>query len=296
MAIVVGLLMSRRLAAPLRDLTQTAGKMSEGDLSIRAPVGGKDEIGQLASQFNRMAQRLETSFGELAAERDALRRFIADASHELRTPITALRNFNDLLQGAAADDAAARAEFLAESQVQLERMEWITHNLLDLSRLDAGLVSLELATHDVGELIEAAVSPFRAQASEKQISLVAQPLIPPMSIRCDRARIELALSNLVDNALKYTAPRGQVEVGGEQQGETVRLWVWDNGSGIDPEDLPHVFERFYRGQGVEQTGNGLGLTIVSSIVKAHGGSVSVVSDVGAGSRLEIVLPQDPELA
>jgi signal transduction histidine kinase len=296
MAIVAGLLMSRRLAAPLSNLTQVAGRMSEGDLSIRAPIRGRDEIGRLASQFNRMAQRLEASFGELAAERDALRRFIADASHELRTPITALRSFNDLLLGAAADDPAARSEFLTESQVQLERMEWITHNLLDLSRLDAGLVSLELATHDVGELIATAVSPFRALAREKQISLSVWPLMSPASIRCDRARIELAFSNLVDNALKFTAPGGQVEVGGERQGEAVRLWVKDNGSGIDPEDLPHVFERFYRGKSGDQSGSGLGLTIVYSIVKAHGGSVSVVSQVGAGSRFEVILPQVPESA
>ena len=146
MAVVVGLLVSRGLSAPVRQLTEVAGRMSSGDLSTRAPVRGKDEIGRLAGQFNQMAERLEASFAELAAERDALRRFIADASHELRTPITALRNFNDLLQGAAADDPVARAEFLAESQVQLDRLEWITRNLLDLSRLDAGLVALDIAS------------------------------------------------------------------------------------------------------------------------------------------------------
>jgi len=123
LAAVVGLLMGRRLTAPLRSLTTAAGRMSGGDLSIRAPVRGQDEIGQLALQFNQMAERLETSFAELAAERDSLRLFVADASHELRTPVTALKTFNELLQGAAADDPDARAEFLAESQIQLERLE-----------------------------------------------------------------------------------------------------------------------------------------------------------------------------
>jgi signal transduction histidine kinase len=289
-AILVGLFMSRRLAAPLRALTQVAGRMSEGDLSTRAPVRGRDEIGQLASQFNRMAERLEATFSELAAERDALRRFIADASHELRTPITALKSFNDLLQGKAAGDEAARAEFLAESQVQLERMEWITHNLLDLSRLDAGLVSLDLASHDMGELIQAAAAPFKMLAQERGVELSISPPAPPLSSRCDRARIEVALSNLLDNAVKFTPPGGRVEIGGQGSEEEVRLWVQDTGRGIAPDDLPHVFERFYQGQLDRQSGSGLGLTIVSSIVKLHGGSVSASSEPGAGSRFEIALP------
>jgi len=189
LAVIVGLLVGQGLTAPLRSLTAAAGQMSSGDLSIRAPVRGKDEIGQLAQQFNQMAGRLEASFAELAAERDSLRCFIADASHELRTPITALRNFNELLQGAAADDPTARAEFLAESQVQLERLEWITHNLLDLSRLDAGLVALDVAKHDVGELIGAAAAAFKTLAHEKNIALSVKPPPSPLQVHCDRARI-----------------------------------------------------------------------------------------------------------
>jgi signal transduction histidine kinase len=294
LALVVGIVVSRRLSAPLRSLTAVAGQMSDGDLSTRAPVRGKDEIGQLAGQFNHMAERLEASFAELAAERDALRRFIADASHELRTPITALKNFNDLLLGAATDDPSARAEFLRESQVQLERLEWITHNLLDLSRFDGGLVALDLAEHDAGELIETASCAWTTVAREKGIDLLIWPPVPPLALHCDRARIELALSNLLDNALQFTPPGGQVAVGAEQREDVVRLWVRDTGCGIVPEDRPHIFERFYRGRNAAEGGSGLGLAIVQSIVRAHGGQVFVESKPDAGSFFAIELPRQSD--
>jgi signal transduction histidine kinase len=287
---VVALFIGRGLTAPLNALALAANKMSAGDLTTRAPVMSNDETGQLASQFNQMAERLQTSFSELAAERDTLRRFIADASHELRTPITALKMFNELLRSGASDDPNTRMEFLTESQTQIERLEWITRNLLDLSRLDSGVANLELDTHDVGDILQASAAAFKPVAQERGVTLNVCTPDPPLSIRCDRARIQIALSNLIDNALKFTPQGGHIDVCAQSEPSGIQIWVQDSGAGIDPADLPHIFDRFYRGKSHATHGSGLGLALVKSVVQAHGGTVQVQSNPSQGSRFTITLP------
>ncbi len=294
---LAALLVSRTLSAPLTGLAATATQMGAGDLSVRAPVRGKDEIGQLGQQFNLMAGRLEASFADLAAERDSLRRFIADASHELRTPITALKNFNELLQGAAAQDPAAASEFLQESGAQITRLEWITANLLNLSRLDAGLVQLDWQEEDARDLIEAAAAPFKVRAQEQGVRLIVTPPTPRVVCRCDPPRLEMALANLLDNAFKATPAGGEVRLTAQASRDKVLFTVEDTGKGIAAADLPHVFERFYRGQNSDASGTGLGLAIVQSVLQAHGGAAQVASTLGVGSRftLELPLPTASEL-
>ncbi len=292
-AVAFGLLMGKTLSDPLRTLAFTARRMSDGDLAARAAVGRRDEIGALAGQLNAMAANLETSFQDLRSERDALRRFIADASHELRTPVTALSTFNELLQGSASADPAAREEFLRESQAQISKLHWITANLLDLSRLDAGIAPLAIESHDASDIVEASIVGLGARAREKGISLEVEPARHRLPLSCDRNRMEMALSNLVSNAVKFTPPGGtvRVRVQGEERG--TRFEVIDDGPGIPPEDLPFIFERFYRGRGSKSEGAGLGLAIVRSIARAHGGSISVESEPGKGSRFILRVPSSP---
>jgi len=290
LAVTVGLVISRGLTAPLEQLATATSRMNSGDLSVRVPVPGQDEIGLLATRFNGMAIALEQSFAALAAERDALRRFVADASHELRTPITALRTFNELLQGSAAHDVNAQREFLAAGQEQISRLERITQNLLKLSRLDGGLVELELNDHDLGAMVHAVAAPFKTLAQEKGVGLQINLTSAPMFVRFDWNQLEMALTNLLDNALKFTPVGGQIEVGIGQQADHARLWVVDSGLGIADDELSHIFERFHRGQHATGAGSGLGLAIVQSIVHAHGGTVAVTSQLGVGSQFVIQLP------
>ena len=176
-ASVIGLGISRNLTAPLAGLAAAARRMGTGDLSVRAEVKRTDEIGEVARQFNGMAKHLEASFAALAAERDALRRFAADAAHELRTPLTALKTFNELLLAKGQDDPGVRQEFLEESRVQIDRLDWLTKNLLDLSKLDAGTLELSFDEHDLRHLVQRVTASFHPQAEKQGISL--QEEMPP---------------------------------------------------------------------------------------------------------------------
>jgi len=290
-AAAVGFLIGRTISDPLRVLAATSRRMAEGDLTARASSKRKDEIGDLARQFNGMAENLEASFRDLRAERDSLTRFVADASHELRTPITALSTFNELLQGQAADDPAARQEFLRESQGQIARLQWITTNLLDLSRLDAGIAGLSLGRHAAADLVEVSVAGFREVARQKRVALEIRDVEPGLAVVCDGQRIQIALSNLVANAVKFVQPGGAVTVEVSSSDRLIAFGVRDNGPGIREEELPLIFERFYRGRTAGGDGAGLGLSIARSVARAHGGEVNVTSSPGLGSRFTLEIPR-----
>jgi two-component system, OmpR family, sensor kinase len=270
-------------------LTGAVEKMQTGDLSARAATHGRDEVHRLATQFNAMAQRLEVSFGELKGERDALSRFVADASHELRTPITALQMFTELLEG-SDEDPQERAELIQEIQAEVARLTWITNNLLDLSRMDAGMVQLNLEPCQAADILQAAISAGRTLAAERGVDLQITLPPPGMKVSCDRPRMELALANLLENAIKFTPSGGKVQAGVQVEAGEISFWVKDNGPGIQPEDMAHVFERFYRGKDRNVSGSGLGLAIVKSIVVLHQGQVEIASLPGQGACVSIRLP------
>lgn len=292
-AAISGLLLGRGLTAPMRALTDAARLLGGGNLQTRAPEDGDDEIGELGVQFNRMASQLQDSFSTLESERDALRTFIADMSHEIRTPITALRTFNDLLANGAAADEDVRDEFLNESGRQIERLEWLAQNLLDLSKFDAGLADLRLQTMDLRQLTEDVADDARAAGARKGVAVDYEPPPTPVTAAADPRRLEQALSNVMLNAVKFTPAGGHVTVSLGYSGNRATISVRDDGPGIPVEELPHIFERFYRGPSTATlaSGSGLGLPIVQSIMQAHAGDVEIHSEFGAGTEVVLTLPR-----
>ena len=246
-----------------------------------------------------MADRVEESVEIIRRDRDRSRDFLADVSHELRTPLAALRTFNDLLKEHAGDDPDLRAEFLESSGQQIERLDWLAQNLLELSKLDSGLVLLDLRPDDLRAAVETAVEQSSSAARKRGVEPVDSTLpATPLRIRHDPQRIGQVVANLVANAVKFTPRDGSVHVVLAPTADGARIEVADTGVGIDPAELPHIFERFYRGSRANEargSGSGLGLAIVRSIVDMHGGTIPVESRVGEGSTFVVELPRDPRL-
>ncbi|HJU47261.1 MAG TPA: HAMP domain-containing sensor histidine kinase [Gaiellaceae bacterium] len=300
-AVVVAAGLTRRITTPLRRLTEASRDLAEGDFARRVPLevieDGPIELTALGLQFNAMAERLQESIEIIRRDRDRSREFLADVSHELRTPIAALRTFNELLTEGAADDPQARAEFLETSRAQLERLDWLAQNLLELSKLDSGLVLLDLRPEDLRSAVEQAVEQAAAQARRRGVELTMEAPATAIQIRHDPVRIGQVVANLLGNAIKFT-PRGgsvRVQVRGESDGGA-SITVVDTGIGIDPAELPRIFDRFFRGSRANEargSGSGLGLAIVRSIVEMHGGTVTVESRLGAGTTFRVVLPAQP---
>ena len=302
-AMVVAAATALRFTTPLRRLTEAARSLAEGDLAMRikrADVrAGSSELSELAVQFNAMADQVEESVEMIRRDRDRSRDFLADVSHELRTPIAALLTFNELLTERAGADPAARAEFLESSRVQLERLDWLAQNLLELSKLESGLVLLDLRPEDLRTAVESAVEQATPAARRRRLELTVSLPEGPLRIRHDPPRIGQVLTNLIGNAIKFTPPGGKVSIALSPSRDGARIDVTDTGVGIDASELPRIFERFYRGSRANEargSGSGLGLAIVRSIVDMHHGSIAVDSRLGTGSRFTVILPRDPRAA
>jgi signal transduction histidine kinase len=278
----VGWLASRRISRPLVSLTSITARMARGDLTARADVASRDELGSLAQSFNEMAERVEETVV-------TLRRFATDAAHELRTPLTALRT--DLELAVNEKNDAECHVFIDRALTQLARLEALMKSLLELARIESGATKDQDGLLDLVALVREASEPYASQAEQAGLSFhLALP--GPAVIQGNASQLRRALGNLLDNALKFTPAGGSVTVGTCRDGDWVDLWVEDTGIGIPESDLPHLFARFHRGRNVvDHPGSGLGLAIVKAIVESHRGRV-LAENTAHGARFSLRLPAD----
>ncbi len=320
LAMGAGLAVGRAITGPVVRLTRAVEKMGRGDLGQRVPAGGRDEVATLSRAFNDMACRL-------AAEDERRREFLADVAHELQTPVSAIRALAEPLaagRGAVRGQGGPRAatarqvgtdgfhpveeaapepeydlttykELAREMEGQAERLGRLVSDLLDLARLDAPRTALVFEEVDLAGLLEGVVHGLEPQAQAAGVRVQAGHLAP-VRVRGDGLRLEQVFTNLIVNGIKYAGAGRTVRVGLERRGDAAVATVSDNGPGIAPEHLPHLFDRFYR---IERSrsrlggGTGLGLAIVKRIIDLHGGTVSAHSREGEGAVFEVRLPDLP---
>ncbi|MBZ5736402.1 HAMP domain-containing histidine kinase [Nocardioides sp. TRM66260-LWL] len=284
LALVVSWYLTRRFQKPLTDLTNAATEVSGGTYDTRVAVGGAGpELDTLASAFNTMAAKL-------AHTEDTRRRLLSDLAHELRTPIATLSaHLEGLDDGVRTWDEATRT-VLSD---QVARLARLAQDIDAVSRAEEGRLHLDLAETPIAEVVESALRSHRQIYEAKRIALEVRPG-PPTALTMDRERIMQVLANLLGNAARHTPPGGTVTVAWKSEGDTLSITVTDTGEGITPEQLPHIFERFYRGDTArdrEQQGSGIGLTISRAIAEAHRGTLAATSKGReTGSSFVLTLP------
>src|SRR6266478_10083078 len=285
-AIGGGYLLMRRALHPVDEIRQKAAQITSRNLSERLPVVHTgDELERLATDLNHMIERLEESFQQI-------NRFSADASHELRTPLTVLQGELEAMAEKGQSLPTEVRDTIGSALEEIQRLSKIVEGLLAISRLEAGEARSQPEPLDFAELARSTADQMRLLAEEKHISLIADGT-DPVEVEADPSRLKQVVVNLLDNAIKYTPEEGKVTITVAQRDGHAVLEVADTGLGISANDLPHVFDRFYRADKTrsrQMGGTGLGLSIVRSICLAHGGQVTVNSTEGRGSLFRVVLP------
>jgi signal transduction histidine kinase len=275
----------------LRALEDAARQLGAGVLTARAPVAGGDEVTSVARTFNAMADELDRRTTALASATEARKQLLADVSHELMTPLTAIRGYLETLQMPELQlDEDARRRYLGIVGAEAERLEHITGDLLDLARLEAGGGTLTMTPVDVNALFTRVLERHERLAHEKSVKLSVTVDAEAATVVGDAGRLEQVFQNLAANALRHTPPGGEVELRTKPSDGGVALFVRDTGEGIAPEHVSHVFDRFYKAdeaRGAGGRGSGLGLSIAKAIVERHGGRIAVRSDPGRETVFEV---------
>lgn len=275
---------------PIKQMADSAAAIADGDLSVRVPEGDPNtEVGELGVALNMMMGRIEDAFKERARSEERLRQFVADASHELRTPVTTIRGYADLYRHGGLRDGEALDDAMRRTEQEATRMGALVDDMLQLARLDQGR-GVEFTQVDLAALTHDALADARATDPDRSITIDVDG---PVFVSGDGDRLRQVLANLVSNAFVHTPDQTPVELRCRVEGDIAVLEVHDDGPGISDAVAKRAFERFFRGdpsRSRSRGGSGLGLAIVQGIIEAHGGEISLQSEVGEGTTVRVTLP------
>lgn len=295
MAMTLGYFLASALTNRLHSLEKASRTLAEGNLAVRVPVQGRDEIASLAAAFNQMASQLEAA-DQKQREAERLRSdLIAWVGHDLQTPLASIRAILEALADGMVDDPDAVKRYLQTAQRDVRSLSLLIDDLFQMAQIDAGGLQLDKTPNSLSDLISDTLESFSALAQRQGVTLEgsASPDVDPVCM--DAPRIGRVLNNLVSNAVRHTPAGGRVQLRARREGNRVEVLVADTGEGIRPEDIPHIFERFYRGEKSRSRatgGAGLGLAIARGIIEAHGGEIRLESVPGHGTQFILSIPAD----
>jgi signal transduction histidine kinase len=293
-AMILGYFLSSTVTERVNLLKGAAQRLAQGDLQTRVPVSGRDEVSELASAFNQMAEQLQAA-DRKQRELESLRRdLIAWVSHDLQTPLTSMRAVLEALSDGVVDEPEMVRRYLLTAQRDVMSLSALIDDLFQMSQLDAGGFPLHRAPSSLTDLVSDTLESFSQLAKQQDITLEGQVESDVDPVFIDTQAIGRVFNNLISNALRHTPAQGRVSVWVRRTASGVDVTVSDTGEGIRAQDMPHIFERFYRGDTSRSrsrgTGAGLGLAIARGIVRAHGGNIKVQSEPGKGTQFTFHLP------
>jgi signal transduction histidine kinase len=292
----VGLLLFFFLTRRLKAMMTMVRRFEDGELEQRVMVHSRDEIGQLGNSFNHMADTIEANMEELKHTDDLRRELIANVSHDLRSPIASIRGYLETIimkeDQISVEERSKYLNMILSSSVMLSHL---VEELFELSKLDARQIKVKPETFSMAELVQDVVLKYKPQAEKSGVQLDVTEPPHPYVVYADIGLIERALSNLIENAIKYTPEKGAVKVVLDESGNSIITTVTDTGTGISPDDLPHVFDRYYRGHKDamrDPEGTGLGLAIAKKILELHESDIQVESQTDLGTKFYFALQKN----
>jgi signal transduction histidine kinase len=289
--------LAQSMVSRLRELLAVSKQVAEGDLTARVHMSSSDEIGKLGVEFNSMVEQLQVGQEQRARLEASRRDLIAAVSHDLRTPLASMRAMVEALNDGVVTDPQTVSRYLHTIQSETQHLTSLIDDLFELSQIDAGALRLHLEPTSIEDLVSDALESMRAQADKKNVHLQGHVEGAPPRVPLDATRMQRVLYNLIQNAIRHTPNDGTITLTVRGAPDRVELTVADSGEGIPVGDLPHVFDRFYRGERARTRdkhepgpGAGLGLAIAKGIVEAHGGTIRAASQPGEGAAFYVVLP------